>query len=111
MPEQDQQHSPPEAAPAVSVWTDVRPEPGEASGRRRYAELLDEARLIDSLGYRTLCTTEQHGVDDGYLPAQLTLISALGQATSRVRFMTNALLLLLHPWRQVAEQAVVADLM
>jgi alkanesulfonate monooxygenase SsuD/methylene tetrahydromethanopterin reductase-like flavin-dependent oxidoreductase (luciferase family) len=100
-----------ESGPAVSVWTDVRPEPGERSGRRRYAELLDEARLIDGLGYRTFCTTEQHGVDDGYLPAQLTLIAGLGQATTRVKFMTNALLVLLHPWRQVVEQAIVADLM
>lgn len=110
MTEQPQQ-PPTGSAPGVSVWTDVRPEPGEPGGRRRYAELLDEARLIDELGYQTLCTTEQHGVDDGYLPAQLTLISALGQATTRVRFMTNALLLLLHPWRHVAEQAIVADLM
>lgn len=100
-----------ERGPAVSVWTDVRPEPGELDGRRRYGELLEEARLADALGFRTFCTTEQHGVDDGYLPAQLTLIAGLGTATTRIRFMTNALLVLLHPWRQVVEQAIVADLM
>lgn len=98
-------------APKVSVWTDVRPEPGEVHGATRYAEVLDEVRLADSLPFHAFCTTEQHGVDDGYLPAQLTLIGGLAVATERIRFMTNALLLPLHPWRQVVEQSIVADLL
>lgn len=98
-------------APKVSIWTDARPEPGEHRGERRYAELLEEARLADTLPFHTFATTEQHGVDDGYLPAQLPLIAGLGVATQRIRFMTNALLLPLHPWRQVVEQAIVADLL
>ncbi|ADB48967.1 LLM class flavin-dependent oxidoreductase [Conexibacter woesei] len=100
-----------ERHPALGVWTDVRPEPGARDGQRRYGELLDEARLADALGFRTFCTTEQHGVDDGYLPAQLTLIAGLGTATTRIRFLTNALLVLLHQRRHVVEQAIVADLM
>ena len=55
--------------------------------------------------------TEQHGVDDGYLPSQLTLIAGLGTVTSRVRFRTNALLLPLYSWRRVVEEAIVADLL
>jgi alkanesulfonate monooxygenase SsuD/methylene tetrahydromethanopterin reductase-like flavin-dependent oxidoreductase (luciferase family) len=98
-------------APKISIWTDARPEPGEARGTRRYAELLEEARLADTLLFHTFATTEQHGVEDGYLPAQLPLIAGLGVATERIRFMTNALLLPLHPWRQVVEQAIVADLL
>lgn len=94
---------------AVSVWTDARPEGGE--GPRRYAELIEEARLADRLGFRAFCTTEQHGVDDGYLPAQLTLLAGVAAATSRIRLMTNCLLLPLHPLRSVAEQAVVVDLL
>src|SRR5262245_10799548 len=98
-------------APKVSIWTDARPEPGETRGQRRYAELLEEARLADTRPFHAFATTEQHGVDDGYLPAQLTLIAGLGTVTNRIRFMTNALLLPLHPWRQVVEQAIVADLL
>ncbi|WP_273733484.1 LLM class flavin-dependent oxidoreductase [Mycolicibacterium septicum] len=98
-------------APKVSIWTDARPEPGETRGELRYAELLEEARLADTLPFHAFATTEQHGVDDGYLPAQLPLIAGLGVATQRIRFMTNALLLPLHPWRQVVEQAIVADLL
>lgn len=101
----------PAQGPAFSVWTDFRPEPGEPDGRRRYAEVLDEVRLVDELGYHAFCTTEQHGVADGYLPAQLTAIAGLGTVTSRVRFTTNTLLVLLHPWRNVVEQAIVADLL
>jgi alkanesulfonate monooxygenase SsuD/methylene tetrahydromethanopterin reductase-like flavin-dependent oxidoreductase (luciferase family) len=95
----------------LSVWTDARPTPGETDGRRRYAELLDEVRLIDRLSYRALCTTEQHGVDDGYLPAQLTLIAGLGTITERIRFVTNTLLPLFYPLRIVVEEAIVADLL
>lgn len=101
----------PEPAVALSVWTDVRPEPGDPDGRRRYAEVREEVKLADALGYHAFCTTEQHGVDDGYLPAQLTLIAGLGTITSTIRFTTNALLVLLHPWRHVVEQAIVADLL
>jgi alkanesulfonate monooxygenase SsuD/methylene tetrahydromethanopterin reductase-like flavin-dependent oxidoreductase (luciferase family) len=96
---------------SLSVWTDVRPEPGQSDARRRYSELLEEVRLVDELPFRAFCTTEQHGVDDGYLPAQLTLIAGLGTVTSRVRFRTNALLLPLHSWRGVVEEAIVADLL
>jgi alkanesulfonate monooxygenase SsuD/methylene tetrahydromethanopterin reductase-like flavin-dependent oxidoreductase (luciferase family) len=97
--------------PHISVWTDARPDLGETDGRRRYAELLDEARLADSLPYRSFCTTEQHGVDDGYMPQQLTIIAGLGTVTERIRFITSALLLLFHPLRSVVEQTIVADLL
>src|SRR4051812_22289736 len=96
---------------AFSVYTDARPEPPETHGRERYAELIEEARLADGLPYRAFCTTEQHGFDDGYLSAQLTAIAGLSTATERIRFMTNALVLPLHSWRHVVEQAIVADLL
>jgi hypothetical protein len=41
---------------SFSVWTNVRSEPGEMDGRRRYAEVLEEARLADSLRFRAFCT-------------------------------------------------------
>jgi alkanesulfonate monooxygenase SsuD/methylene tetrahydromethanopterin reductase-like flavin-dependent oxidoreductase (luciferase family) len=97
--------------PALNIWTDVRPDLGERDGRRRYAELLDEVRLADTLPFRAFCTTEQHGVDDGYLPAQLTLIAGLATMTKRIRFMTSAVILPLHPLRTIVEQAIVADLL
>lgn len=100
-----------EQAPQISVWTDARPELGQTDGKRRYSELLEEARLADSLPFRAFCTTEQHGVDDGYLPQQLTLIAGLATVTERIRFITSALLLLFHPMRSVVEQTIAADLL
>jgi alkanesulfonate monooxygenase SsuD/methylene tetrahydromethanopterin reductase-like flavin-dependent oxidoreductase (luciferase family) len=96
--------------PAINIWTDARPERGERDARRRYAELVEEARFADTLPFRAFCTTEQHGVDDGYLPAQLTLIAGLAATTQRLRFMTSAVLVLLQPLRSLVEQAIVADL-
>lgn len=96
---------------ALSVWTDVRPAPSDSNWRRRYEELLEEARLADSLGFRGFWTTEQHAVDDGYLGAQLAVLAGIATVTSRVRLMTNVLLLPLYRWRQVVEQAVVVDLL
>lgn len=100
----------PDAPFALSVWTDARPEPGEPDARRRYAELIEEARLADALGFRAFCTTEQHGVDDGYLPSQLPLLAAVAAVTERIRLLTSCLLLPLHPLRAVVEQAAVVDL-
>lgn len=96
---------------ALSVWTDVRPDPANRDWRRRYEELLAEARLADRLGFRGFWTTEQHGVDDGYLPAQLAALAGVATVTSRLRLLTNVLLLPLYQWRQVVEQAVVVDLL
>lgn len=101
----------PLTAMELGVWTDFRPEPGDREGRRRYGEALAEARLADQLGFSSFATTEQHGVDDGYLPAHLPVLAALGVATERIRLLTNALLLPLHPWRHVVEQSIVADLL
>jgi alkanesulfonate monooxygenase SsuD/methylene tetrahydromethanopterin reductase-like flavin-dependent oxidoreductase (luciferase family) len=101
----------PDHGPALNIWTDVRPEVGERDGRRRYAELLEEVRLADTLPFRAFCTTEQHGVDDGYLPAQLTLIAGLAMVTTRLRLLTSTVLLPFHPLRMIVEQAIVADLL
>jgi hypothetical protein len=41
---------------SFSVWTDVRPEPGQPDGRHRYAELLEEVQFADGRGFRAFCT-------------------------------------------------------
>jgi alkanesulfonate monooxygenase SsuD/methylene tetrahydromethanopterin reductase-like flavin-dependent oxidoreductase (luciferase family) len=108
---EEEQHVKSMEAPKVGVWTDARPEPAGHWDGGRYAELREEARLADQLGFHSICTTEIHGVDEGYMPTQLPLIAGLSDATERIRFMTNTLLLPLHPWDQVVEQALVADLL
>ncbi len=97
---------------ALSVISDGRPAPGDRNYQRRFEELLEEARVADRLGFRGFWTCEQHyAADDGHLGAQFAALAGLATSTSRLRLMTNTLLLPLYQWRQVVEQAVVVDLL
>jgi alkanesulfonate monooxygenase SsuD/methylene tetrahydromethanopterin reductase-like flavin-dependent oxidoreductase (luciferase family) len=94
----------------LSLYTDLRPAPG-APFARHYEEVIDEIRLADRLGFHQVWTTEQHGVDDGYLPAQLVALAAFARETERIRLGTGVILLpLAHP-RHVIEDACVVDVL
>jgi alkanesulfonate monooxygenase SsuD/methylene tetrahydromethanopterin reductase-like flavin-dependent oxidoreductase (luciferase family) len=95
---------------SVSVITDARPE-AAGHGARRYKELVDEARFAESLGFRAFLTSEQHVVNDGYLGAQLPLLAGIATVTTTIRLMTSAILLPLYKPRQLAEAAIVVDLL
>jgi alkanesulfonate monooxygenase SsuD/methylene tetrahydromethanopterin reductase-like flavin-dependent oxidoreductase (luciferase family) len=94
----------------LSLYTDLRPPPG-APFPKHYEEVIDELRLADRLGFRSVWTTEQHGVSDGYLPAQLPALAAFARETTRLRLGTGVILLpLTHP-RHVVEEACVVDVL
>ncbi len=93
------------------AWSDARPAPGDTDYPRRFAELAEEAKLADQLGFASFWTSEIHGVDDGYLGAQLPLLAGLATVTARIRLLTGVLVLPFYRWRQVAEAAVVVDLL
>ena len=92
-----------------SIKTDLRPDPVAPDARRHYAEVLDEIRLADTLGYRGVWTTEYHGQDDGYLAAQLPALAAFAVATAGLRLGTGVIPLPYYRIRQVLESAVVVD--
>lgn len=93
-----------------SAWSDCRPAPGDTGYARRFAELIDEAKLADELGFRGFWTSEIHGVDDGYLGAQLPALAAIATVTSRIRLVTAVMVLPLHSARHVVEAGAVVDL-
>jgi alkanesulfonate monooxygenase SsuD/methylene tetrahydromethanopterin reductase-like flavin-dependent oxidoreductase (luciferase family) len=94
----------------LSLYTDLRPAPG-APFAPHYEEVIEEIRLADRLGFHQVWTTEQHGVDDGYLPAQLPALAAFARETERIRLGTGVILLpLAHP-RHVIEDACVVDVL
>lgn len=94
-----------------SIFTDMRPAPGSRATPKHYEEVIDLIRLADQLGYHTVWTTEQHGVDDGYLPTQLPVLAAVSRETQRIRLGTGVILLpLTHP-RRVVEEACVVDVL
>ena len=66
-----------------------------ASVPGRYAELQDDARLAESLGFHSLWLAEHHFWYDGWCPSPLTAAAAVLGATSRLRAGTGIHLLAL----------------
>ncbi len=95
---------------AVSIITDGRPETPDG-GASRYKELVAEAQAAESLGFRAFLTSEQHAVDDGYIGAQLPVLAGIASVTSTLKLMTSTVLLPLYRLRQLAESAIVVDLL
>ena len=93
----------------IGVQSDLRPGPGNTNWRRRYEEFRDEAIFIDGLGYQSLRLPEQHGTDDGMLPAPLVALASVATITSQVRLMTYALQLPLHQIRRLVADASLID--
>jgi alkanesulfonate monooxygenase SsuD/methylene tetrahydromethanopterin reductase-like flavin-dependent oxidoreductase (luciferase family) len=74
-----------------------------------FEEFVQLVKAAERLGFHTVWTSEQHGVDDGYLPAQLPVLAAFARETTRLRIGTGVILLpLTHP-RRVVEEACVVD--
>jgi alkanesulfonate monooxygenase SsuD/methylene tetrahydromethanopterin reductase-like flavin-dependent oxidoreductase (luciferase family) len=104
-------HTSLEEAPVdLSLYTDMRPAPG-SDLRHHYQEVIEEVQLAERFGFHGVWTTEQHGVDDGYLPAQLPALAAFAMRTSRLRLGTGVILLPLAQPRRVVEEACVVDVL
>jgi len=74
-----------------------------------YATALDQLAWADRNGFDSLVLSEHHGVDDGWMPAPLTMAAAVLARTSRARMMVSASILPLHDPIRVAEQIAVLD--
>lgn len=66
-----------------------------------YGELIDDARLTESVGLHSLWLSEHHGYYDGYCPALLPAAAAALAATEKVQIGTGVLLLPLHDAERV----------
>src|SRR5881296_2053107 len=75
-----------------------------------YAACLEQCAWADRLGLDFVVLSEHHGVDDGYLPAPLTLAAAIAGRTKRIRITVAAILVPLHDPVRLAEQLAVLDL-
>lgn len=95
----------------LSLYLDLRTRPGVPPGPDDFEEAVALVHAAERLGFHGVWTTEQHGVDDGYLPAQLPTLAAFARETSRLRLGTGVILLpLTHP-RRVVEEACVVDVL
>jgi alkanesulfonate monooxygenase SsuD/methylene tetrahydromethanopterin reductase-like flavin-dependent oxidoreductase (luciferase family) len=95
----------------LSLYLDLRARPGTLPTPADYDESVQLVQAADRLGFRGVWTTEQHGVDDGYLPSQFPVLAAFARETERLRLGTGVILLpLTHP-RRVLEDACVVDVL
>ena len=94
-----------------SVYLDFRARPATPPDAADFEDGITLVRAAERLGFAHVWTTEQHGVDDGYLPAQMPMLAALARETSRIRLGAAVILLpLTHP-RRVLEEACLVDVL
>src|SRR6185295_12292034 len=75
-----------------------------------YAACLDQCAWADEHGLASVVLSEHHGVDDGYLPAPVTLAAAVAGRTHRIGITIAAVLVPLHDPVRLAEQLAVVSL-
>jgi alkanesulfonate monooxygenase SsuD/methylene tetrahydromethanopterin reductase-like flavin-dependent oxidoreductase (luciferase family) len=82
---------------------------GPASTPEIYTAALEMFRFADDNGFDFLVLSEHHGVDDGWMPAPLTIAAAALGATKRAPVMISASIAPLHDPVRIAEQIAVID--
>ncbi|MGH2739722.1 MAG: LLM class flavin-dependent oxidoreductase [Actinomycetota bacterium] len=76
---------------------------------REYQDVVELARLAESLSFDSVWVSEHHGASDGYLPSLLPMLAAVASATERVRLGTGVMLTPFHHPIRLAEDAAVVD--
>jgi len=95
----------------IGIRYDLRVPPfATTTHAAQYAACLDQCAWADRLGLDAVALSEHHGVDDGYLPAPLTLAAAVAGRTSRIQINIAAVLVPLHDPLRLAEQLAVLAL-
>jgi len=96
--------------PLMTMRQDFRaPAFGPASTRDIYGAALEQMRWADTHGFDFLVLSEHHAIDDGWMPAPLTMAASLLAMTERAPVLLSASILPLHDPIRVAEQIAVID--
>jgi alkanesulfonate monooxygenase SsuD/methylene tetrahydromethanopterin reductase-like flavin-dependent oxidoreductase (luciferase family) len=95
----------------VGDFSGQRPPGSTAAHRQLYAEMLDQAELIEKAGLDSMWVSEHHFADDGYMPAVLPIVAALLARTKRITVATDRLAASLHDPIRLAEDAIALDLL
>jgi len=94
----------------IGVVYDFRnPATSGISNQDFYAEILDQAVWLESLGIDLIWFTEHHFVDDGYLPSWVPVAAAMAARTKTVRFSSDISILPLYQPVRMAEDLAVLD--
>ena len=80
-------------------------------GDKVYADMLNQARLADRLGYDAVSVTEHHLINCLMMPAPLQFAVKIASVTRDIRIMTSVVVLPLHDMRIYAGEVIVADIL
>jgi alkanesulfonate monooxygenase SsuD/methylene tetrahydromethanopterin reductase-like flavin-dependent oxidoreductase (luciferase family) len=80
-------------------------------GDRLYADMLEQARLVERVGYRGVTIPEHHLINILLVPDPLQLAVKVASVTQRLEVMTSVSVLPLHDMRIFAGQVVQADIL
>jgi len=95
----------------VGDFSGQRPPGSSTAHSQLYAEMLDQAELIEAAGLDSMWLSEHHFAEDGYMPAVLTIAAALLARTKRITVATDRLAASLHDPIRLAEDAIALDLL
>lgn len=95
----------------VGDFSGQRPPGSPVTHRRLYAEMLDQAQLIEAAGLESMWVSEHHFAADGYMPAVLPVVAGLLARTSAITVGTDRLAASLHNSIRLAEDAIAIDLL
>jgi alkanesulfonate monooxygenase SsuD/methylene tetrahydromethanopterin reductase-like flavin-dependent oxidoreductase (luciferase family) len=83
---------------------------GPASAAEIYSAALEQFRWADGQGWDFAVLSEHHGVDDGWLPAPITMAAIVAGQTERIPILLSAVIVPLHDPVRLAEQLAVIDI-
>jgi probable F420-dependent oxidoreductase len=95
----------------LGLFTAQIPPGSDRTFAREYRDIVELARLAETLGFDSVWVSEHHGAGDGYLPSLLPVLAGLATATERVRLGTGVMLTPFHHPLRLAEDAAVVDLL
>jgi alkanesulfonate monooxygenase SsuD/methylene tetrahydromethanopterin reductase-like flavin-dependent oxidoreductase (luciferase family) len=95
----------------ITIRFDLRVPPfAKTTHAELYAACLDQCVWAEEHGFDFIVLSEHHGVDDGYLPAPITLGAAILGRTKRIGINIAAILVPLHDPVRLAEELAVLSL-
>lgn len=74
-----------------------------------YEQFLRQVESADELGYDVIQLNEHHFSEDGYMPASVTMASAVAARTSKIRIRLAVVILPLKHPVQLAEELAIVD--
>ncbi len=94
----------------LGLFTAQLPAGSPRSFEQEYREIVDLARLAETIGFDSAWVSEHHGSSDGYMPSLLPTLAAFAAATDRIKLGTGILLTPFHHPLRLAEDAATVDL-